>query len=674
MSDNDGRSRRIQFGVFEVDLRTGELRKQGLKIKLHGQPFQVLAMLLERPGELVTREEIREKLWPQDTFIDFEHSVNSSIKRLREALGDAAATPRFIETLPRHGYRFIAQVETLPYNHTSEANAEAETAFDSESPAPGTGRAAGLREAAVMLARPPAKHRQRDIAVTAGARRSPLPRRWVAAMMVGLAVALVAIIIGLNVFRLRDRLLLHTAPVPRIASIAVLPLENLSHDPEQEYFADGMTEELITNLGKIGALRVISRTSVMRYKGTRKPLPEIANELNVDALVEGTVLRSGNRVRVTVNLLHARTDRHLWAETYERDLHDVLSLQDEVARAIAEEIEIRVTPQEEARLSGSPAVSPEAFRFYLQARYHSYKRTLPGFEKSIQLFQQALALDPNYASAYAGLAETYGLLPFYGGASSKESFPKAKAAALKAVELDGSLAEAHAALGFVLFYGDWDWAAAERELKRAIELKPSYVTSHHWYAEYLSAMGRQDEAIAEIKRAQELDPLSPLLFAIGAEVCVLARRYDEVIEQSQKALELDSNYALAHGNLADGFLGKGMNKEAAAEYIKADQIWGMTNSSRLALGYALTGKKAEALEILRRLRKTPGQPGLTSIMEALLCLNGALCDKREVLDWLEKAYEEHEVFAPFWNVHPAFDPLRSHPRFQDLLRRMNFPP
>jgi len=349
-------------------------------------------------------------------------------------------------------------------------------------------------------------------------------------------------------------------------------------------------------------------------------------------------------------------------------------LQDEVARAIAEEIKIKVTPQEQARLSVSPAVSPEAYRLYLQARYHSNKRTLPEFEKSIQLFQQAIAHDPGYASAYAGLAETYGLLSFYGGASSKEAFPKAKAAALKAVELDGSLAEAHAALGFVLFYGDWDWAAAERELKRAVELKPSYVTSHHWYAEYLSAMGRHDEAIAEIKRAQELDPLSPLLFAIGEEVCVLARRYDEVIAQSQKALELDSNYALAHGNLADGFLGKGMYKEAAAEYIKADQIWGLTDSSGLAFGYALTGKKAEALEILRRLRKTPGQPGLTSIMEALLCLNGALCDKREVLDRLEKAYEKHEVFAPFWNVHPAFDPLRSEPRFQRILRRMNFPP
>ena len=673
MSDSAGRPRRVHFSVFEVDLHAGELRRHGLKVKLHGQPFQVLAMLLERPGELVSREEIREKLWPQDTFIDFEHSVNSSIKRLRETLGDDAATPRFIETLPRHGYRFIAPVQTLSSNHTPEGNDEAETTLESESPVLGTGRAAGTSEAAVTQARPPAKHPQRDIAATAGARRSPLPRRWVTAAILGIPIALLAILIGLNVFRLRDRLLPRSPAVPPIKSIAILPLENLSHDPEQEYFADGITEELITDLGNIAALRVISRTSVMRYKGTKKPLPEIARELNVDALVEGTVLRSGDRVRVTVNLLHASTDRHLWAETYERDFRDVISLQDEVARAVAEEIKIKVTPQEQARLSGSPAVSPDAYRLYLQARYHSYKRTLPGFEKSIQLFQQALALDPNYASAYAGLAETYGLLPFYGGASPKESFPKAKAAALKAVELDGSLAEAHAALGFVLFYGDWDWPGAERELKHAIELKPSYATSHHWYAEYLSAMGRHDEAIAEIKRAQELDPLSPLLFAIGEEIFILARRYDDVIEEAKKALELDSNYALAHGNLADGFLGKGMYKEAAAEYIKADQILGLTNSSGLALGYALTGRKAEALEILRRLRETPGQPGLDSIVEARLCLGAALCDKQEVLDWLEKAYEEHDAFAPFWNVQSVFDPIRSEPRFQHILRRMNFP-
>ena len=674
MSDNDGCPRRVHFSAFEVDLRAGELRKHGVKVKLHGQPFQVLAMLLERPGELVTREEIREKLWPQDTFIDFEHSVNSSIKRLREALGDDAATPRFVETLPRHGYRFIAPVETLARNHIPKANGEVETAFASKSSVFETERAAGPGEDAVASASSHANRRDADIAATADACRSPFSRRWVIAAIVGVPVALLATLIGLNVFSLRDRLLPRTSPVPKIESIAILPLENLSHDPEQEYFADGITEELITNLGNIAALRVISRTSVMRYKGTKKPLPEIAKELNVDALVEGTVLRSGDRVRVTVNLLHASTDRHLWAETYERDFHDVISLQDEVARAIAEEIKIKVTPQEQARLSISPAVSPEAYRLYLQARYHSNKRTLPGFEKSVQLFQQAVAHDPNYASAYAGLAEAYGLIPFYEGASSKESFPKAKAAALKAVELDDSLAEAHAALGFVLFYGDWDWLAAERELKRAIELKPSYATSHHWYAEYLSAMGRHDQAIAEIKRAEELDPLSPLLFAIGEEICTNARRYDEVIEEAKKALELDSNYALAHENLAGGLLGKGMNKEAAAEYFEADRAWGITNSQELALGYAFNGKRAKALEILKQLRESPRRPGLNSIFEARLCLGAALCDKQEVLNWLEKAYEEHEVYAPFWNVHPAFDPIRSDPRFQRILRRMNFPP
>ena len=325
MNDSNARPRLLRFGVFEVDLRTAELRKQGLKVKLHGQPFQILALLLERPGELVTREEIRAKLWPGDAFIDFEHSVNSSIKKLREALGDDAAAPRFVETLPRHGYRFIAPVE---------AGARQEL------PLPTTG--------------PRAIH------------ESPLRRHWVVAVAGGLVVAVVAVLFAVNVAGLRDRLLRRTQTVPKIESIAVLPLENLSHDPEQEYFADGMTEELITNLGKVSALRVISRTSVMRYKGTKKPLPEIANELNVDALVEGTVLRSGNRVRITANLLYARTDRHLWAETYERDLRDVLSLQDEVTQAVARAIKVALSPAESSRLAAVRSVKPEAYELYLQ--------------------------------------------------------------------------------------------------------------------------------------------------------------------------------------------------------------------------------------------------------------------------------------------------------------------
>ena len=370
-------------------------------------------------------------------------------------------------------------------------------------------------------------------------------------------------------------------------------------------------------------------------------------------------------------MIRAATDRHLWGESYERDLRDVFSLQDEVARAIAEEIKIKVTPQEQARLTNAPPVNPEAYRLYLQGRYQASKRTLPGFEKSTLLFQQALENDPGYALAHAGLAETYGLLPFYGGASPREAFPKAKAAALKALELDSSLAEGHAALGFVLFYGDWDWTAAERELKHAIELRPGYVISHHWYAEYLAAMGRHDEAIAEIRHAQELDPLSPLLFAIGGEVYGLARRYDEAIEQCRKALDLDSNYALAHQNLGSSFLGQRMYEEAAAEYVMADQAWGKTDSSGQALAFALTGKRGEALKILERLKKPSSPLELDSLMAAKLYL--ALGENQEALDWLEKAYEEHDPYAPFWNVSSVLDPLRSDPRFQDLLRRMKFP-
>ena len=604
--ETKAQSRHLRFGVFEVDLRTGELRKQGLKVKLPGQPFQVLAMLLERPGELVTREEIREKVWPEDTFIDFEHSINTAVKRLREAFGDDTEHPRYIETLPRRGYRFIAPVEALNAN----------------SPPLGGGwhREAGAGEDGVAAGSPPPADLQTTRSVTPS---EALPRPYKPVILgAGIIILALVAVFTFNVAGLRDRALRAVEavrePPLQIRSIAVLPLENLSRDPDQEYFADGMTEELITNLGKISALRVISRTSVLRYKGTKKPLPEIAKELNVDAIVEGTVLCSGSRVRVTASLLHAATDRHLWGESYERDLRDILSLQDEVAQAITKEIQIKVTPQEQADLASAPAVNPEAYRLYLQGRYQANKRTVPGFAKSALLFQQALDKDPGYSLAYAGLAETYGLLPFYGGASPKEAFPKAKAAALKALELDRSLAEGHAALGFVLFYGEWDWAAAERELKYAIELNPGYVNSHHWYGEYLSAMGRHDEAIAEIKRAQDLDPLSPLLLAIGGEVCILARRYDEAIEQSRKALELDSNYALAHQNLASSFLGKQMYEEAASEYAIADRAWGKSNSSGLALAYALTGKRGEALKILRRLREPSSQLELDSLMAATL--------------------------------------------------------
>ncbi len=627
-------------------------------------------MLLQHSGELVTREEIREKLWPQNTFVDFEHGVNTSIKRLREVLGDSATLPRFIETLPRQGYRFIAPVEILASEPHSDANGETLLSPAAENPLVEAGLASALSNGENGLSGLRGNARGHTVPETAESRQRRRNRVWVPLLA---AVAVAGLLAVLFAGSLRDYLSSRLAPPPKIESIAVLPLENLSHDPEQDYFADGMTEELITDLGKIGALRVVSRTSVMHYKGTNESIPEIAKELNVDAVVEGTVLRSGDRIRITANLLNAKTDRHIWAESYERDLRDVLPLQDELARTIAEEIRIKLTAQEMAHLSGAPAVSPEAYRLYLQARFYCYKRTLPGLEKSVQLFQQALAEDPGYASAYAGLAECYGLLPFYGGGSSRDVFPKAKAAALKAVELNDSLAEAHAALGFVLLYGDWDWTGAERELRRAIELNPSYPTSHHWYAEYLSAMGRHDEAVAEVRRAQELDPLSALLLAIGAEIYTNARRYDECIDDSKKALELDPNFALAHEHLGGCLLQKKLNKEAGAEYLEAAQTFGVADPDVMVLGYALTGRRADAVKTLERSKADPHLPARNSIMEARICLDANLCTKEEALDWLEKAYREHEAYMPFLNVHPAFDPLRSDPRFEDLIRRMRFP-
>ena len=615
----------VRFGSFEVDLRSGELRKQGLKVRLQERPFQILTFLLENRGEVVTREELRKRLWPEDTFVDFDHSVNTAINKLRDALGDAAENPRFIETLPRHGYRFAA-----PVDYGVEV-----------------------------------RDRRRG---GAPARRGR--RLWLA---FGAAAALIVFgaLVALNVAGLRTRMF-HAVVPPRIESIAVLPFENLSGDPEQEYFADGMTEELITDLGKISALRVICRTSVMRYKGTKKTIPEIARELNVDAIVEGAVRSSGGRVRVTTNLLYAPTDRHLWAQTYERNLGDVLSLQDEVARAIARQIQIKLTPQEHSQLASARSVNPEAYRLYLQGRYYFFKRTLPAIEKSIQLFQQALEKDPNSALAYAGLSESYAMLSLYGGALPREAFPKARETALKALELDGTLAEGHAALGYALLYYDWDWSAAERELKRAIELKPGYAVVHHWYAEYLSAMRRHDQAIAEITRAQELDPGSPLMRAIGGALYIDAHRYDEGLGQCRKGIELDPNFALSHNILALGYEEKGMYREAMAEYEEGNRLFGWEGSLDRARVYAEAGKRGEAAKLLDRLWQRYERGEVVPL--ELARLHVSLGEKQIALSLVEKAYERRNPFMVRLNVDQWWDPLRSEPRFQALLRHMNFPP
>ena len=413
----------VRFGVFEVDLRAGELRKRGVKIKLQDQPFQILQILLERSGEVVTREEIRGRIWPADTFVDFDQGLNNAIKRLRESLGDSPDNPRFIETVPRHGYRFIG-----------------------------------------------------NLGVTSG----------------------------------------------QIKSLAVLPLENLSRDPEQEYFAEGLTEALITTLAKIGELRVVSRTSAMQYKGVHKALREIARELEADAIVEGTVLRVGRRVRITAQLIDAPNETHLWAESYERDLRDVLTLQAEVAHAIARQIQIKLTPQEQAHFADVHPVNPEAYEAHLKGRYHWNRRSGEALPKAVQYFQQAIAKDPTYAAAYSGLADCLSVLGYWCLVPPDEGCGKAKGLAHKALEMDHSLAEAHASLAFATMFYDFDFVTAEREFERSIELNPRNGTAHLWFGLSLGFIGRYEEGFTEVKRAVRLDP-HPITFQILGSILFFAR-------------------------------------------------------------------------------------------------------------------------------------------------------
>ena len=507
-------------------------------------------------------------------------------------------------------------------------------------------------------------------------RTSPRKRLAVASLAL---VTLLAVLVALNVGGLRDRISTavgpgRAAPTPKIESLAVLPLENLSRDPEQEYFADGMTDALIAELGQIGSLRVISRTSTMRYKKTDKPLPQIARELNVDALVEGSVLRSGDKVRITAQLIGAVPERHLWARSYERDLRDVLALQGDVAQAIAREVQVKLTPREQTRLARARPVNPEAHEFYLKGRYEWNKRTEQGLKKGLQYFEDAIAKDPNYAAAYAGLADSYHLLADHGFLPARDVDPKAKAAALKALEIDGDLADAHASLAIVLADYDRDWTSAEREYRRAIELNPGYATAHHFYALFLSSLAKHGEAIREIEEARKLDPLSVRINANVGLVLYFARRYDAAIEQLRKALELEPNDEASHEYLGWAYLQKGMHQEAVAEFRKAaDQRTGaLTPLAGLAQAYAIAGKRDEAHRVLNQLKALSEQKYVVPYLTA--CIYAGLGEREEAFAWLERAFEAHDPTLSVLNVDPSLDPLRSDPRFQDLLRRMNFPP
>ena len=627
----------LQFGTYEIALHSGELRKAGVRIKVQQQPLKLLELLLEHPGEVVTREQLRSRIWPNESFGDFDQAVNVAIAKLRGALGDSADNPRYIETLPRRGYRFIAQVVVVK-------------------------RPTNQPELLGEVAAPEVAERAQPEAGGRMERPRHLPGRF-AWKMLGIAMALVLLVLAVWIFFWRSRQPANTLSLNPVRSLAVLPLENLSSD-SQDYFADGMTDELITNLAQISALRVISRTSVMQYKGVRKPLPLIARELNVDAVVEGTVLRSGQQVRITAQLIRAPADKHLWAESYEGNLRDTLALQKKVARAIAEQIRIQVTPQEETVLHSVKVVNPGAYENYLKGRYFWNKRTADGMKKAVDYFNQAIESDPNYASPHAGLADIYQL-------SDRPQL--ARREVQKALELDDRLAEAHNSQASLLYVFDRDWAGADREFKRALELDHNYAPAHHWYSMYLALQGRKEEALVEAQKAYELDPLSAVAGANLAKILEEAGQDDKAIEQAKKTLDLEPDSGVTHAVLGLGYQNKRMYAEAIAEYKKALQLGGSPAEMRGLLGnaYAVSGNRPDAQKMIAELKSLWPEHARAALDLAVVF--SGLGDKENALYWLEKAQEIQVSDLIGIGKDPHFVELRSDRRFQALVQRVHAP-
>ena len=606
-------SRRLTFGPYEADLRSGELRKHGTRIRLQSQPFQLLLMLLERQGELVTREEICRKLWSADTFVDFDHSLGTAINKIREVLNDSAAEPRFVETVPRRGYRFIAPVTAVEP--------------DSGSPAPPVG--------SVRAASP------------------GRPFYTVVGVCVAVALFSAALIAG-NFHGWREGLLSRLSRQPRIRSIAVLPLLNLSNDPDQQFFADGMTDELITSLAQISSLRVISHTSAMAYLGTHKPAAEIARELGVDALVEGSVVRSGNKVRITAQLIHAASDRHLWAHSYDREMNDILTVQGEVAREIAESISVRLTPQERVQLARARPVSPEIALLYFQGSYFLSQLDTP---RAKEVFTEAIHRDPNSAESWAGLADT---LHTMGVQGDYEAFPQAKDAANKALAIDSSQAQALMVLGIVSFLYDWNPAQSEAFFRRSIELRPSYAMAHALFANMLAHHGKFEEAIQETKLASAFDPVSVLANSMAWHSYFCARRYDDALRIMLSAMEVDPTIGPENWRIATSWEQKG-------EYLKAIESSSGEEAPALRTAFASGGEQGywrRKVELLLSGRNTHDRYGFSAIARAYMHLG----KREEALQALEKGYQMHDPYLIFWlPIHAEFDSLRPEPRFQKML-------
>ncbi len=652
----------LRFGAYSLDLRAGELRKGGSRIRLQEKPLRVLALLTERQGDLVTREELKRRLWPEDTFVDFETGLNTAVSKLRDALSDSADKPRYIETIPRRGYRFILPVERI--GETDEAGAARASAMS-----------AGTQTIEISLHRDPSGHARAAGNVSAGASEESqgISRRR-KALVFGLALIAVAAAVSVGLRYLRPR----PAPRPARVMLAVLPFANLTGDPGQDYVSDGFTEEMITQLGELNhqQMGVIARTSAMQYKSSSKSIRQIAQELGVNYVLEGSVRKAGDGLRITAQLIRADDQTHLWAHEYDRRIGDLSRLQGEVAEDIAREIQIQLTPQEQTALAGERSVVPEAYRSYLRGRYNLNKRSIEGMTTAIGAFNEAIVEDPDYAPAYSGLADTYSLLIYYGYFPGKQGIPKARATAEKAVELDDSLAEGHASLGYVDFMWDMNWRDAEKQFQRAIELDDNYVPAHHWYALLLAALGRREPSLVQIRQAEELDPLSSIVTTAAAYVSYFARDYGSADRLSASVLQRDPNFMVAHTVLGLAREQEGQPESAIAEFQEALTLSGSRPAiylDYLGHAYAAAGKRAEAEAVLAELDDHVKPGGASPVYRAATLV--ALGRKGQAMEALEEGSAPGAGGEPEWlNVDPRYEALRSDPRFQRLLRVEGFIP
>ena len=655
---------KMKFGDFELDPAGYELSRKGHAIKLERIPMELLLLLVDHHGKLVTRAEILQKLWGNDVYLDADNSINTAISKIRVVLKDDPEDPIFIKTLSGKGYRFIA-----PITHLQETQGVATQSADQD-------HSNGERFVAPVHSSGPGAN-----AAAAPRDTKSLPERgrsWVRFCVVGVLLAG-----SIAVWGWRDSLArLVRPPSPVIRSLAVLPLENLTGDASQEYFADGMTDALITDLAQIGTLRVISRTSIMRYKGVRKPLPEIARELGVDGIVEGTVLRSAGRIRITSQLIYAPSDRHLWARSYESDVNDVVTLQGEVAQAIAGQVRAALTPDERSHILKRQTDNAEAYQLYLQGRYSWNQRTPRGVKKSIELFEQAVEKDPKFALAYAGLADAYNFGNILGVLAPKESSLKAEAVAAKALALDPQLAEAHTALGLVKSHYYFDFADAQREFLKALALNPNYANAHLFYAgAYLTPMGRHKDAIAEMKKALEVDPISLPLNNMMGQTYVWAGEYERAQRQFQRTIDLEPTFALAHFFYADLLKEMGSYEKAIKQNETGELLLGSSpeeagaSAAEFQKALQAGGPKRywqKNLEVTLKEYKRAGTGYFPAI--GVASAYARVGDKENAFKWLDKSFQDREgqdITLVKWL--PDFKSLHTDPRFADLLRRLGLP-